>query len=210
MHEVGSAGLAALDAGSYIENWFILFDFPSGLHGFHLGAGPIELNGVTYNGAKSLFTIEQVDATADLSASPITVTLRSVPNTALTPDVLATIHDEDYKNRPVTLTRVLFSRATGEIVHAFRWWGGFVDTVEEVETVGGDAAIVGTFEPRSLDHSRRGYRVRGDADQKLIDPADRFFEHAATAPTEKLPYGRRDAITPAAGGVGGGSAFRTG
>lgn len=199
--DIDSGTLAQIEQGAYPHNWLLLFDLPSGLYGFHLGHGPLEVNGQLYVGAGSLIGIEAIGAGIDLAASPLRVTLRAVPESALTPDVLATVDNEAYKNRPVTLSLAYFNRATGAVANVYRWWSGYVDTIQHNEQIGGEYVLTATLEPRSLDHSRRGFRMRSDADQKLLDPTDRFFEHAATTPSEELPYGRASAV--GSGGQGG-------
>lgn len=183
--------LLALAASEYAHAELILFDLPtSGLQGFWRGIGPLEVDGVTYVGAGSLIELQQIDYGVELTASPISIKLRAVPETPLTPDILATIDDENYKGATVYISLAYFDRTTGAIITTMRQWRGYVDYVEHTGTVGDDYALVGRLEPRSLDHSRANTRVRGDADQKLLDAADVFFEHAATTPTETLPYGR--------------------
>lgn len=205
MRDITGTDLENVAAGNWVKNWFIRFDFDGDLYGIHAGTfGTINFEGLDYAGAGSLLEIEQIDQSVDLSASPIVVRLRAQPDDeGLTPDVLATIDTQPWKNAPVTLTRVYFDPATGAVVKATQWFGGFVDTIEHDENVGGEYALVGTFEPRSLDHSRRGHRMSGDADQRLIDADDAFFEHSARTRTEKLTYGR--ATTTGGGGTGQGS-----
>jgi hypothetical protein len=180
----------AIGRGEYPYATLLLFDLAGTLRGFWDGVGPLTVEGVTYVGAGSLIKIEPLNAVIDISASPLRVTLRAIPDSHLTPDVLATIDDEPYKNAPAFVSQAFFDRTTGALVTVQRLWQGYVDTVNHDETIGGEYALVGVLEPRSLDHSRRGYRMRTDEDQRRLDPNDRFFEHAATTPTEQLPYGR--------------------
>lgn len=196
MRDIDGAALAAIGRGDYAHNWLLLFDFPSGLYGFHFGQGKWTFNGIDYVGAGSALSLEQIEAGTELSASPIVARMRAVPDIGLTPDVLSSVDAEAYKNRPVTLSLVYFNKQTGGVAHLFSWWRGFVDTIEHDETVGGTYELVARLEPRSLDHSRNGYRMRSDTDQRLIDPEDRFFEHAATTPFEELPYGRNAKMQP--------------
>lgn len=203
--EIDATTLGTIQSGGYPRTNLLLFDLAGVLYGFWSGAGTLNVSGVDYVGSGSLIQVEALSAGVELSASPLQVTLRSVPETALSPDVLATIDDEAYKNAPAYLSRAYFNRDTGMPVNVFRLWRGYVDIVRHEWTVGGDYILTGMLEPRSLDHSRRGVRTRSDADQKLLDPTDRFFEHAATVVTEKLPYGRKgDARGELGGGVGHG------
>lgn len=189
---ISTEELANIQSGIYAHNWFILFEFPSGLYGFHLGSGAYELSGITYYGGGSVLTIEQMDTSLDLSASPITIKLRSVPEVGLSPDVLASVDDENYKNAPVSMTLVYFNTETGAPAIVETWWRGKVDKIPLHEDPGGESYLLAHLEPMSLDHSRLGFRVRSDADQKMIDPDDRFYEHAALIQHEDLPYGRKN------------------
>lgn len=190
MRSISSGDLTNLEAGNYITTWLFLLDWPTGLTGFWPGYGDITVGGQVYHGAGSLLAIDQIELAADLTASPLRVILRAVPNSALSPDILASVDDYVYKNRRAYLDLAWFSRATGSIVTNVRWWQGYIDMIEHDETVGGDYSLVARLEPASLDHSRIGYRMRSDLDQKMIDPTDRFFEHAALTPTEQISYGK--------------------
>ena len=190
--------LEAIGRGEYANTLLLLFDLPEGQFGFWPGIGTLNVGGFDYVGAGSLLTIEQIQTGVDISASPLNVTLRAVPvvtpegDTPLSPDVLATIDNYAYKNRPARLSYAWFNPATGALVTVVLWWQGYIDTIEHNEVVGGDYALVARLEPVSLDHSRIGYRMRSDTDQKLIDPTDKFFEHAAVTGTEEIKYGASD------------------
>lgn len=192
MQTIDPALLDALAKSQYAHSELLLFDLPSGLWGFWRGFGKLTVNGIDYVGAGSLLEMQQLDFGVELSASAIALKLRAVPETTVTPDVLATIDDEQYKGRPVSISFAYFNRDTGNLITVLPQWRGYIDTIEHQGTVGDDYALVARLEPRSLDHSRAGTRVRGDSDQRLLDLTDKFFEHAAKTPTEVLPYGKGD------------------
>jgi hypothetical protein len=192
MQAIDPTILAQIAKGAYASTHLLLFDLVEGLFGFWGGYGPITVNSIPYVGAGSLIEISQINLGSDLAASPLTVTLRALPETALTPDILASIDSYGYKNRPAHLLLAYFDPVAGSIVTAIQWWQGYIDKIEHQQTVGGEYTLSAMLEPLSLDHARIGYRMRSDADQKLIDPTDRFFEHAALVLTEKLPYGRKE------------------
>lgn len=192
MKDIDPALLAQIAKGAYAHTLLLLFDLPEGLFGFWNGYGTLTVNGISYVGAGSLIEVSQVQMGTDLSASPITVRLRAVPETALSPDVLASIDNYAYKNRPAHLSLAYFDRVNGTVVTAIQWWQGFIDLIDHDETVGGEYTLTAHLEPMSLDHSRTGYRMRSDADQKLIDPNDRFFEHAGITAQQRIPYGRKE------------------
>jgi hypothetical protein len=200
MRDVGSTDLTKIGRGEYPSAELLLFDLASGLYGFWNGRGPLVVNGVTYVGAASVLEVERIDSASDLSASPLQVKLRAVPETGLTSDILATIEDEDYKNAPVTLSIAYFNRDTGATSLVLPVWRGYIDTILHDETPGGAYALVANLEPASIDHSRTGHETRSDEAQRRIDPDDLFYEHAATAGTETIYYGRANPATPAASG----------
>jgi len=190
MRSIDDTELARINAGEYAHAELLLLDLVEGQFGFWGGNVPIEVNGINYVGCGSLLDIEGIAAGTDLSAAPLTVRLRAVPEHGLTPDVLATIEQYGYKGRPATLYYAWINKATGTIALVQPIWRGYIDKVEHDETVGGAYVLVGALEPRSLDHSRTGHRTRSDADQRAMDPDDLFFEHAATVNTEQIYYGR--------------------
>lgn len=200
MRTIDLATLETIGRGEYAHTWLLAFDIPDGsppvstTFGFWPGAGIITVSGVDYVGAGSLISIEQIDMGVDLSASPLTVSLRAVSEN-LTPDVLATIDDYAYKNRPARLSLAYFNPLTGALITTFLWWQGYIDVVSHEEQIGGDYILRATLEPKSLDHSRIGHRMRSDTDQKLIDATDLFFEHAATVASEEIKYGGSNTLS---------------
>lgn len=198
--DIDTGDLSVIAAGGYASTYTLLFDLPTGIKGFWGGSGLLTIDGIDYVGAGSLIQMEALAAGTDLSASPVSVTLRAVPEQGLTPDVLATIDDEDYKGRPAAIGVVFFARNDGTLKLMLPRWRGYIDTVTHDWDVGANNVLTGSLEPRSLDHSRRGFRVRGDADQRLIDPDDTFYLHAATVASEQVTYGRASPTTAGAGG----------
>lgn len=203
MQPIDPSVLDQISKGAYVSTHLLTFDLVEGIFGFWGGYGSITVNGINYVGAGSIIEVSQLNLGSDLAASPLTVRLRAVPETDLTPDILATIDNYGYKNRPAHLLLAYFDPVAGSIVTAIQWWQGYIDTIEHQQTVGSDYVLVANLEPLSLDHARIGYRTRSDADQKLIDPADRFFEHAAITAMQNLPYGRKDDGTSAPSGFAG-------
>lgn len=189
MRTISADTLESIKRGDFAHTWLIDFNLPEGIFGFWPGTGNLVVSGITYVGAGSLLSIDQIDMGVDLSSSPLSVSLRAVPDTSLSPDLLASIDDYSYKNRPARLHLAYFSPSTGDAITVILWWQGYIDVVNHQEQIGGEYVLLATLEPRSLDHSRIGYRMRSDTDQKLIDATDLFFEHAATTGTEEIKYG---------------------
>jgi hypothetical protein len=183
---------AALDAGRVVRREFLRFEFGTGTYGFWSGIGPITYSGLVYQGAGSIIKISPLSGTTDGSSVPIQIRMSSIPNSELTPDVLAGIEDEDYNKRPVKLYRGFYDPANYTILDA-RWlrWSGTVDYIEHEIEPGGQAHLIFHCESRRLDDQRTGYRMRSDEDQRLIEANDRFFEHVATVGSRTIDWGRR-------------------
>jgi len=179
--------------GRTAERDMVLFDFPSGLWGFFSGEGTLDFEGVTYIGA-GRFDLADIRQSMELAALKVSVTLFSRPGTPLTPDVLATIEQEQYHQRPVRMSTAFFNPDTGALLSVEVWLRGYVDRI--VHTDGDDGAgLEVQIETRTRDITKSGYRVRSDADQRLIDPTDDGLRHVATVHTETVYFGRVDGTT---------------
>jgi hypothetical protein len=183
---------AALDAGRVVRREFLRFEFGTGTYGFWTGIGKITYGGLEYQGAGSIIQISSLSGTLDGSSVPIQIRMSSIPNSELTPDVLAGIENEDYSKRPVKLYRGFYDPANYNILDA-RWpyWSGTVDYVEHEIEPGGQAHLIFHCESRRLDDQKTGYRMRSDEDQRLIHADDRFFEHVATAGSRPIYWGQK-------------------
>lgn len=198
MRAFDSSALATLDAGRIATRGLLRFDLGSGSYGFWNGLGNIVYQSLTYVGAGRLISIDKIDATLDFSISPIVVRLSSVPESALTPDVLATIYAEDWHQKPAILSRAYFNPDTRALLSVERVSRRVIDRIEDESTVGGAAMLVAYLEPVTFDNPKRGFARFGDADQRLIDASDGFFAFAATAGSEQILWGRDPASSSAA------------
>lgn len=187
---IASASMAALQAGRIVDRGLVLFDFPSGLHGFWTGLGPFTYGGVTYVGAGSLLAIDAAKQQSDLSAGEVVIRLTAIPNTALTPDILGTIEAEQYHLRPCTLMTAYFDPETYGLLSVEVEYRGYVDQIGHEEAIGGEAVLACHLDSRFLDFSRSGYRVRSDADQRRINPADDGLVHVTSVAEETVEFGR--------------------
>ena len=183
---------AALNAGRVADRRLILFDLASGIYGFHSGMGPFTYNGVTYVGSGSLISIEGVKQSSDLSSVQVTVRLTAIPNTALTPDVLATIEAETYHQRPAEISTAYFNPDTWALMSVELEYRGYIDQVVHGDNVGGESYIEAHLESRFRDHQRRGYRVRSNLDQQRIDASDNGLKHINAVTSESVLFGRTD------------------
>jgi hypothetical protein len=190
MRAVTPATQAALDAGSIIERELILFDFVEGLFGYWSGIGPFTYNGVVYQGAGTLIEVDTIKQGSNLEAEGLSVKLTEVPNSDLTPDVLATVESYTYHQRPVQLMSAFFDATTYALLSVELIFSGYIDQVVHDNNVEGNAYVEGRLESRFRDHQRRGYRVRSDADQKRIAAIDSGLRHVGVVATETILFGR--------------------
>ncbi len=190
MRAFNSSTLALLASGRAASRGLVLFDFPSGLYGFWDGIGSLTVSGVTYAGSGGLIRGDALSLAGSLASATMTLTLSSMPDTVLSPGVLATIESEQYHQRPVTLSRAYFDPATRALLSVERVLRGYVDQMRHAEKPGGEATLSCLIETRARDVTRRGYRVRSDADQKQLASADGSLRHAATAPNDDFYWGR--------------------
>lgn len=190
MQAFDPATLAAIDAGRVDERDMILFDFPSGLYGFWTGREPMTYQGVLYQGGGGLIQIEAISGGVGLSAVAVSLSLSAIPNTELTPDLLASIELEQYHQRPVTLSVAYINKDTRALISVERLFRGYLDVIDHEQEVGKPYTLSMKLESKSRDHTRKGYRMRGNADQRLIDANDGGLQHVGQAGDNALQWGR--------------------
>jgi hypothetical protein len=190
MRVYGAGVDAALAKEGIVAVTMILFDFPSGYWGYWMGIGNFVWNSITWRGAGSLIELQFAGEGTDLASRPLTARLRAVADTTLDADTLATIESESYSQRPVTLYTAYFDRDTRVLISVEQEWAGIVDTFDHVED-GGDHVLVGHFESRSIDYTRRGAAIRSNGQQNLISAGDLFFDFVATVAEKDIYFGRK-------------------
>ncbi|MFG1304148.1 DUF2163 domain-containing protein [Xanthobacter autotrophicus] len=190
MRAFNASTLASLQGGRAVSRGLLLFDFPSGLYGFWDGLGVLAYAGVDYVGAGKLITADQLDVAGSLDASTLTMKLTAIPDTDLDPGVLATIEAELYHQRPVTLSRAYFDPDTLALHSVERVYRGYVDQITHDYTIGGEAVLTCSVESRARDNTRRGARLRSDADQRRVDAADGGLRHAAISGNQDIYWGK--------------------
>jgi len=189
MRVIDAATLARLDEGRIIEHVGLIFDFPSGLHAFWTGQGPYVWNGVTFIGGGSLFELDPIRATDGMEAVGLTARLRSIADSALSGDVLATINDEHYHQRPVSLYLIYFDPDTAAELSVEVLFRGYVDQIIHREDGDGTYMLTATLESRARDLTKRGVRTRSPADQDRVRSGDTAFRYAARHPHETIYFG---------------------
>lgn len=137
------------------------------------------------------------------AAQNITLTLSGID-----PETLALLDADGLSGAPAVLWRLIFDQSGNTLLDFHVWARGRLDTIELDEEIGGTAAITAQLETAAKGLGRRGARMRSDADQRLIDPADGFFKNASYAGEKTLYWGGR---RPARAGTAlGGSSGRGG
>lgn len=182
---------AKLDAGEIAEREMVLFDFGAdGLHGFWTGAGVLNYNGVDYIPAGRLFKFNAIGGSADLAAIAVTATISAVPDTALTPDVLASIESYAWHQSPVIISKVWIDRDTRAVLSVERIYRGYFDKLAHDEQANGPYTLTANFESKARDHQKRGWRVAGDADQRRIKATDGGMRYVAVAGNQEIKWGQ--------------------
>ncbi|MFG1371483.1 DUF2163 domain-containing protein [Xanthobacter oligotrophicus] len=190
MRSFNASTLATLQGGRAVSRGLLLFDFPSGLYGFWDGLGVLTYAGLDYVGAGQVVSVDPLGFVGDLSASSLTIKLTAIPDSDLDPGVLATIEAEQYHQRPVTLSRAYFDPDTLAMLSVERVYRGYVDQITHDYTIGGEAALSCSVESRARDNTRKGWRLRSDADQKRVDAADGGLRHAAISGNQDIYWGK--------------------
>lgn len=193
---LNSTTVAALEDGRIKTRGMIRFDLGSGSYGFWTGVGPFAYAGLTYVGAGSLIEVEGLEQSSGLQSVSITARLTSVPNSDLTPDILATIENEVYHQKPVTIYTAYFDPDTSALMSVEIEYRGYIDQIVHKWTAAGEAVIEGHFESKFRDLSRSGYRVRSDADQKRLLSNDNSLRHVSTVASERILFGRTQQQAP--------------
>lgn len=189
MRSFNAEALASLQGVEPVRRGMIRFDLASGSYGFWDGAEDYTFEDCVYKPGGQLLQIDGIPGGMGTESQGITVRLSAIANTDLTPDVLATIEDEAYIGRRVTIHSMYLS-PEGALLQIVRIYRGYCDKLVHEETDGGEAAIVAYVESKSLDNQKRGYRVRSANDQARIDPADKGLEHVAVASTFEIFWGK--------------------
>jgi hypothetical protein len=187
MRSLNADTLALLDAGRAVIRGMIRFDFGTGIYCFWNGSAPFEFEGRTYLPG-GVIEVDAIQGSYGAEAVGLTLRLAEAPDDGLTPDVLATIEQEDYHQRPVTISDAYFHPDTGALLFVEPVYRGLVDVV--THDAGEESALVIQCESRALDNVKPGFRVRSTADQQSVWPGDRFYEHAEVSGKQEIFWGR--------------------
>lgn len=174
-----------MDEGRVGIRSMALFMLRTGIYGFWSGRGTLNWNSQDYWG-NTLITVSDLVYSLGTAAASFTIELTEHRESGLTPDVLASIENEDYKGCPLMLYEGYFHPDTGALLHVEPAAYGYIDTVDHVTDDNGESKLVGNILSGAIDNHRDGYRSASNEDQQLIAPGDRFFEHASVTKHEKF------------------------
>jgi hypothetical protein len=180
---VPSAVQTAIDDDRILIRDGLTLDFASGIERFWSGLGEVSLDAVTWKGAGTLIKVSRIDQDREGDAQNLSISLQSIPNTALTPDKVNTIETETYKGRAANYYSFYFDSETYEYLGSVLEFRGTMDTIDHDDLVDleGYYRITLRVETRALDLKKQNGGVRGDQDQRKIDSTDRSLREAARA-----------------------------
>ncbi|MBB4001598.1 DUF2163 domain-containing protein [Aurantimonas endophytica] len=187
MRPLNADTLTLLDAGRAVIRGMVRFDFGTGIYCFWKGSAPFEFEGRTYLPG-GVIEVDDIQGSYGSEAVGLTMRLAEAPDDGLTPAVLATIEQEDYHQRPVTISDAYFHPDTNALLLVEPVYRGLVDVIDHES--GEQSALVIQCEGRALDNVKPGFRVRSTADQQSIWPGDRFYEHAEVSGKQEIFWGR--------------------
>lgn len=178
-----------LDEGRTRIRGGMRFDFGTGIYAFIKSLQPFTYASVIYQPG-GILEVSDLSGSVGMSAQQFTITLAASPDDGLTPAVLQTIEQEDYRDRPVTIYDFHFHPDTDEFLHAQIMRRGYVDVIDHDDAAARGYTLIISCETRALDYSRTNGRKRTDADQNRRSQGDKFFEHASKRGREEIFWGR--------------------
>lgn len=190
--------LELLDKGLCDVRGLLRFEFGTGNYGFIRGRAPFPWSGLTYVPG-GIIEVSDLPGGVGLQARQFTIRLAASEEDGLTPAVLQTIENEDYRDRPVRIYDAFFHPDTGALLDVRGIKRGYVDIIEHEDDEKLGYTLVANCETRALDYTRTNGRVRSDEDQQrriasvkeaLGINRDRILEHASTRGRVEVLWGR--------------------
>lgn len=203
MRNVDGNTLAALAQGSVVPRdflWLVPRDRATGADhpvGFWSDVGTVEAQVIdpdtdtvltrTYSGAGDLVEVGPVALISGLTVQTVSIRLSQI-----TAEAAQAVRGYDLRRALVELHRGFLDPATGlQIAPALPWFTGEIDGAPIPTPAEGEA---GAIDLRAVSHAQELTRTsparRSDADQRLRDPSDGFFRHAATVGTWRVNWGQ--------------------
>lgn len=180
MKNYSPATLDAIARGEIIVSGAIAIycDPPVFLFG---GYGTIEIDGDTYLGIGDRTLAQQSNGAIGGSEQNLSIGMSGID-----PAALALLEASEVQNAPAKLYRLVADSSGTKVLDARIFKRGRVDQLPIQDTIGGTATITAQLETAARGLGRQGYRMRSDADQRLIDPEDGFFKHVSYAATKTI------------------------
>lgn len=180
--------LDLLDEGRTSVRGLIKFAFGTGTYGFAKSDQPREWNGLIYQPG-GIIKVSELTQGVGATARSFTIELSSSPDDGLTPAVLQTIEQEDYRDRPVTIYDAHYHPDTGALLHVEAMQRGYIDELSHEEGDDGYTLVAECYS-RALDYTRTNGRKRNMEDQKRRATNDEYFINAAKRGREEIFWGR--------------------
>jgi len=166
-----------LAKGETAVRGMIRFDFGTGTYGFIKAASPFEYGGLTYQPG-GIIRVSNLTERVGGEAEQFTLTLAAAPDAGLTPEVLRTIEQEDYRDQRVTIYDAHFHPRTNALLLVEPRKRGYLDVIDHEEDPDEGYRLVATCESRALDYSRTNGRKRTTEDQARRAPGDLIYANA--------------------------------
>ena len=157
-----AATQASLDAGRVVRRSMALFDFASGLYGFHSGRGSFTYNSNTYIGVGSLLSVSAMQQGSDLEAKRVVLTVDPNLEEEIGANVLTSIENETYHRRPVIFYTGFWDPDTMALLSVEVFYDGILDQVIHSGQVKKDDNLAMHVVSRFYDHKKSGHRIRSD------------------------------------------------
>jgi len=167
------------------------------------GIGALDLPGVgTFDGIGARALIVPIRSEKGEGVDGVRLTL-----SRLEPKVAATINDEDYRQKPVVIRRLIFNADGNTLLDSDTYFRGRVNSITIRHVARGDCAIDVSVEGASLDMGRSNARVRSNSDQRTLGGStDGALKNVSVAGERTLAWGQKPARRPLGGTpTGGGS-----
>lgn len=204
MKTLAPAALAALEDGTAIVCGAVAVACTPPIRVWG-GYREIVLDGETHDPIGDRGLVQVKGGALGDAAQNITLTLSGID-----PETAALIDAAGLAGAAVVIRQLIFLGTTNALLDYQVWARGRFDTIEREEEIGGTAKITIQVETAAKGLGRRGARMRSDADQRLIDPADGFFKNVSYAAEKTLYWGGRrparagSALPGTGAGFGGG------
>lgn len=205
MKIIDEDALAALEGGDIVHAAAWKFVFPDfeepgdGVVKWFSGWGEITIEGEVYTGIGEAGLVIPTASSIGGANDGLTIEF-----SGLDPAITALVDNYDYHQKPVTVYRLVFAPDRKTLLGAAVFMRGRIDSIGEIATVGGKAALVVQVEGPRRDMNRRGARMRSNVDQRALG-GDAAKKHVGVAARKTLSWGNKPAASPLGGNGSGGS-----